>query len=120
LSTLKTSPVEIVTENVEPYDYDKNQPKPPQIPDEFPIAVVNKAAPSYVDAARTKRVQGRMRLRCVFTDNGFVQRVEFINLLDGLARQALFAALRLKFLPKEKDGVPQTVKRVIEYHFSLY
>jgi hypothetical protein len=120
LSSLPTSNINLVTKNVAPFiPPDKN--KAPDEPGVLPLAVGWKPAPSYVDNARVKGVQGEMQLRCTFAKDGFIPKIEFISLLpEGIARQVLFAALRIKFLPKEKDGVPETTERVVQYNFSLY
>lgn len=119
LSTLKTAPVEIVTQKVQPYNPDKN--KTPDEPNEKKLIVAWKPRASYIDAARMRGVQGTIQMRCRFSEDGFIPRIEFIKILpEGLARQTLFALLRVKFLPKEKDGKPVSSDRVVEYQFTLY
>lgn len=119
LSSLKTSRVEIVSQNVQPYIPDKN--KKPDEPNEKKLIIAWKPRASYIDVARMRGVQGTIQMRCRFSEDGFIPRIEFIKILpEGLARQTLFALLRVKFLPKEIDGKPVTSDRVIEYKFTLY
>jgi hypothetical protein len=60
-------------------------------------------------------------LKIVFAENGFIPKIEATQVLpDGLLRQAVFAAIRIKFLPEEKDDIPQTITKTVEYSFAIY
>lgn len=89
--------------------------------DSTPLLVVSKPRPTYIDRARQKSVTGNVRLRLEFAVNGSIPNIELVQELpDGLTRQALFAALRLKFLPEERSGSPVITKRTLEYGFAIY
>lgn len=86
-----------------------------------PLIVVKKPTNAYTDVARMKNIQGIIQIRATFSENGFVPKMEIIKSLpEGLLRQAVFALLRLKFLPQMKDGKPESATKVIEYRFSIY
>jgi hypothetical protein len=77
--------------------------------------------PSYVDSARQSRAKGVIRIRMLFAADGFVPKVEILKTLpDGLLRQALFSAIRLRYLPQEKDGRPVDIKRTVDFSFDIY
>jgi hypothetical protein len=106
-----------------------NQPKPPPPPiaprpkteDPTPLLILLKPRPTYTDAARNDMTSGLIRARVTFEKSGRVSKVAFLEGLEnGLNRGAFFAALRLKFIPPEKDGAPQTITRVVEYNFSIW
>lgn len=85
------------------------------------LFIVSKPKPSFTDSARMRGVQGLIRLKTLFSQDGFVPKIEVTKSLpEGLLRQTVFAALRIKFLPEEKDGNPQSVTKTIEYNFTLY
>lgn len=97
------------------------KPKPPKDENALPIVILIKHSPSFTDAARSTGEDGLIRLRITFSADGSITKVALLKTLgEGLLRQAVFAALRMKFLPGEKDGKPQTVTKTVEYHFALY
>lgn len=86
-----------------------------------PVAIAVKPFSSYTNEARSARVSGTIVLRVTFADDGSIPKISFIRSLpNGLSRQALFCALRIKFLPQEKDGKPVTTVKSIEYSFDIY
>jgi TonB family protein len=85
------------------------------------IVIVSMVRATYVDNARQKNVQGSVRLRMEMAPNGYIPKIEVVRALaEGLTSQALYAALRLKFLPEEQDGKPVTRTKTLEYTFSIY
>ncbi len=82
-----------------------NKPKQP-VPEEKDVSkmlIVSKPFASYTEAARQKLTSGTITLRLTFTKDGWISRVSIMSgLPNGLNRQAVFAALRIKFLPHEK------------------
>ncbi len=115
ISKLKLSNIEIITKDVPSFD-----PKENDLPSDTTIekeVIGWKPFPSFVAAARG--TSGKIRLRCTLNENGFISKIEFINLLpNGLSRQVLFATLRIKFIPQEKNGYPIQSQKVFEYNFS--
>ena len=122
-SALKISQIEI-DENPEPYKKPAASPAaPPPVKDEnpTPFVIVLKPASSYTVAARQNVETGVVQLRVTFSEDGSVSKIGLLKTLKfGLTREAFFAALRIKFLPAEKDEKPLTVTKIIEYSFSLY
>jgi hypothetical protein len=119
-SALRSSEPSISITNEKP----KEPPKQSNVPkgiDPEAVILISKSKPSYTDAARMNRVQGTIRAKVEFSQEGYISKINFTQTLpEGLLRQALFAILRIKFLPKEKNGVPETITRTVEYSFSIY
>ena len=75
---------------------------------------------SYVPLARDHRVNGNVVLKLKVSEDGAITEVIVLESLpDGLVKQAIFGALRTKFLPKEKDGVPVSVYKTLEFGFHI-
>lgn len=120
-SALKISQIEF-DEKPEPFKFDASKPQKPNTDENaLPLQILFKPRPSYTDAARMSSERGTIQMRVTFSEDGFISKVGFLKTLKyGLLRQAFFAALRLKFLPREKDEKPQTVAKVIEYSFDIF
>lgn len=124
ISSLKRTEPEVTYEKPE----EKNaQPTKPPIassgedPDVTKFAVVGTPRVSYTDAARQSGTTGLIRLRLTFSPEGRVSKVGVLQELpSGLTRQAAIAALRIKYLPQEKNGTPVTIKKVVEFSFNMY
>ena len=124
LSQLQVSPINIAIK-VDP-DFGKN-PSPgkasgPVKVDENikRLTIVSKPAASYTEDARRAMVAGVIVLKVTFAKDGFVPQIIVIKSLpNGLVRQAVFCVLRIKFLPQEKDGNPETVIKAVEYSFDI-
>ena len=96
------------------------KPAPPD-PTVKPFVMVRGVRPSYVDAARARDTQGRVQLKLRLADDGFIPKLTVTSSLpNGLLRQAIFASIRTKFLPKEKDGIPVMVIVTMEFSFSIF
>lgn len=101
---------------------DTGQPANAKDPSIVPVKFFSMPRASYTQPAREKGVQGIILLRLTLTEDGFIPRIVVVGkaLGEGLIRHALFSALRIKFLPQEKNGVPETVEKKVEYSFSIY
>jgi TonB family protein len=89
-------------------------------PNPTPLLILNKPFASYTDAARRSLTSGKIVLRVTFEKDGRISKIAVLSgLPNGLNRSAFFAALRIKFIPEEKDGVPTTVSKPVEYTFSV-
>lgn len=88
------------------------------------VIILNKPNASYTAQARRNGlngVQGVVRLKPTLSADGFVSNIVVVKSLpDGLLRQALFAAIRIKFLPRENQGNPEDTVVTIDYSFSIY
>jgi TonB family protein len=124
-SALKATPIE-VDANPQPLkkpDASNNALPASPVKDEnaFPLVILYKSPASYTNAARMKGEKGIVSLRITFSQAGYVSKIAFLKSLgEGLLRQTAFAALRIKFLPQEKDGKPQTITKTVEYSFDIY
>lgn len=124
LSSLQITDVEIelkLDEKISPPKKNTNQQVPIKNEAEEKFSILNKQRPAYTDSARMSGVVGTVVLRTTFSADGYVPKITVLRELpNGLLRQTLFAALRIKFLPLEKDGKAESVVKVIEYSFSIY
>jgi len=122
-SALRVSPIEF-DENPAPLPKPSQPPvQPPLSKDEtaLPMTILIKPTPSYINSARMKGEKGTIQIRATFSEQGRIAKIAFLKTLkEGLVRQAVFAALRIKFLPAEKQGKPETVTKIIEYSFDIY
>lgn len=86
-----------------------------------PLWLLSTPKPTYSDEARDKTVSGIIKTRITFSENGSVSKVIFESLLaGGLNRNVFFSAIRLKFVPREKDGVPEATARTVMYNFTIF
>lgn len=92
-----------------------------QDPSIKPAVTVRATRVSYVPAARDHQVQGTIILKLKVNEDGAITEIVVLQSLpDGLLKQAVFGALRTKFLPREKDGVPVSVNKTLEFGFKIY
>lgn len=123
-SALKVSQLEI-DQNPEPFKKSiakKSKPSTP-IKDEnsVPLSIIVKPNPSYTDAAHQSGETGVVRIRMTFSKNGSVTKIGFLSTLNGgLLRQVVFAAIRIKFLPAEKEDKAIAVTKILDYEFRRY
>jgi TonB family protein len=83
--------------------------------------ILNKPRPTYSNQARKEGIGGTIRVRLTFSENGSISRVIFLTALPGgLNRNSFFTALKMRFLPAEKDGVFDTVTKTVEFSFAIY
>ena len=88
---------------------------------ENPILFLSKPKASYTEAARRAGNKGIIRLRIGFSDKGRVSKIGVLSdLPNGLLRNAVFSALRIKFIPQEKDDKLISTTAVVEYSFDIY
>jgi len=95
---------------------------PPQPePGVTPVKIISKPQARYTDQARSRGVQGAIRVAALLGADGRVHHVLIIKGLDpGLDRNAVAAARSIVFSPKLKDGVPVATVVTIDYTFSIY
>ena len=122
LSSLKVTDISVGS--------DLKAPEPQKKPDQKPVAkakdkndliILTRPRPSYVESARYGRVSGTVRVKAKFEDDGFMPEVVVLKQLpEGLLRQALFAAIRIRFLPKLENGRAVSTVKQIEYSFEVF
>ena len=62
-----------------------------------------------------------MNLRITFLSNGTVGEIAAIKKLPfGITESAIEAAKRIRFEPEYVNGSPITVKKVLQYSFTIY
>jgi TonB family protein len=94
---------------------------PPADPTVKRFKLLRAPNPSYVDSARRSGARGNVRVRVHFGGDGFVPKIEVLDPLDqGLLRQALYAAIRFRYLPQEKDGKSVDISRPVTFNFNIY
>jgi hypothetical protein len=125
LVELKSSPVDIkdfVPSQAANTIADKTPGAPSALdPSYVKVIVASKPRASYVKSARDLNVKGAVRLKLVLSEKGFIPSIQVVTALpEGLTRQAIFAALRLKFLPAKNGGMTIPVRKTLEYTFDIY
>lgn len=97
--------------------------KIPVVPseDRTSAVILMQPRPSFTDAIRaTRYFSGTGRLRLNFSRTGIISRAEALSELPaGLGRSCFFAAIRIRFLPAEKEGEAIDVAKTVEYGFVL-
>ncbi len=120
-ANLKQSEVEAITNAEPPKPPGNIFAKPTSDPNALPLVIVSQPIPSFTSSAKRSFETGNIQVRLTFSDEGRVSKVGIIKDLNaGLLRQSLFSAIRMKFLPAEKDGKPITVSKIVEYSFRIY
>lgn len=125
ISSVKNVVPEVVTESDERPETDVPAPSVPVKSEETPIRekliILHKTPAAYTFAARKNKVRGIIRLRLNFGADGKINKIKVVRSLpNGLLREAVLAALRMKFLPEEETGDPRSVTKLVEYNFNLY
>lgn len=87
----------------------------------LPMKVIGKPKPKYTDEARSTNLQGNVRLRVTFLNNGGIGNISPISGLPfGLTEQAIAAARKITFIPANRNGKNLFVTRVVVYTFIIY
>ena len=113
------------------YDIEKTKNEIKKPAEKNPIAVATpnpnglivlfKPRAEYTENARRGAEQGTLMLRMVLKANGHIGKITVVKKLEnGLTENAIRVASRIRFLPAEKDSVPFTVVKTIQYTFKLY
>jgi len=85
------------------------------------LVILQKVPAMYTDDARKANEQGAVRLRISFLPNGHIGKITVVSALSyGLTESAIRAAKRMKFIPVEKNGIPEARELTLEYGFSIY
>lgn len=83
--------------------------------------ITYKEKAKYTEIARINRVQGTVVLNVVFSVDGEIKNIRVVRgLEDGLLRQAIIAATKIRFQPATRDGQPVSTRGNLEYSFNLY
>ncbi len=86
-----------------------------------PIKIKTKPRPDYNYRAKLAGTQGKIMLAVLFSSKGIVGDVIVLEGLgNGLNRQAIEAARKIKFEPAKKNGKPVYVVKRLQYHFAIY
>src|SRR5262249_50045715 len=117
--TMKKGGITVRTED--PDNGKPSQLTVPAVDPTKPLVVVRKSIASYDPLARSQNVSGVVRLRLKLSENGSISEIVVLQSLPGgLLRQAVYAAVRTKFLPREKDGKPVASVVTFEWEFKIY
>jgi hypothetical protein len=122
LSNLKPITIEQIGYTVKEDDKPKDNIQTDKLIEkpEIPTIILSKPFASYTNEARQALVSGTIRLLVTFEKDGRISKIGVVkDLPNGLTRNAFFAALRVKFLPQEKQGELETTRKTIEYSFSV-
>lgn len=123
---LKKTPIMLGTKNAVSGRKTKEPPKkdnivPPVKPAIPKFVIIAKPRAYYTTPARMNAEEGSIQLRMTFAPTGGFLQVDVVARLEyGLLKQAIMAAMRLKFLPVEKEGKPEPHAATIQYGFTIY
>jgi TonB family protein len=82
--------------------------------------ILYKEKGKYTEEARNNRIEGTVVLNVVFTADGRITSIRVLRgLPDGLTEKAIEAALKVRFNPAVKNGVPVSVRGNLEFTFVL-
>lgn len=97
-------------------------PKKPDLKPEEKLVILTKPLPTFTNAARSNLTNGTMVLRVTFEPTGLISKIGLRGILgEGLARQAVFAAIRIRYLPPASGpDAMKAVTKQVEYSFSIY
>ncbi len=83
-------------------------------PTSKPFIMLNMPRVSY-------KKSGLIRLKATFSEFGQITKIVLLEKIDKYSlRDSAIAALRIKFLPQEKDDKPINVSKAMEYRFTIY
>jgi TonB family protein len=86
-----------------------------------PLMIIAKPRAKYTEYARHANEQGTVKLRVELLRNGAVGKIEALSTLKyGLTEQAIAAAKKIAFLPRQVNGVRVNSVVTFEYSFSIY
>lgn len=85
------------------------------------VKILTKEKPGYTDAARVANVQGTVTLKVTFLASGQIGSVSPISGLGyGLTEKAIAAARSIRFEPAQRNGVPYTTAKTVQFSFTIY
>lgn len=85
-----------------------------------PVEILFKPKPAYTDEARTRKIEGEVLLRVLFTASGEVKVIQVERGLGfGLDESAEAAARQIRFHPAEQDGQPVDSPAIVHIKFAM-
>ena len=79
-----------------------------------------KPTPMYPDKALEYKIEGKVKLRVVFSADGRVRNIEVVRSLGyGCDEAAVEAAGKIKFMPATRNGTPVSVRTTIDVEFDI-
>jgi TonB family protein len=85
-----------------------------------PVEILFKPKPAYTVEAREMRLEGEVSLQVIFQASGTIRVVRVVQGLGhGLDEAAQQAALRVRFKPAKRGGVPVDTNATIKISFEL-
>lgn len=86
-----------------------------------PLTILRKPQAKYTDSGRQNSTQGKIRLKIIFKADGQIGDIIVLQKLsNGLTKEAINAARKIKFLPAEIDGKAVDSTKIVEYQFTIY
>ena len=99
---------------------------PPEVPRSMPVsqgitdgAVIHRVQPVYPELARQSRLEGRVVLQAVITENGNVRDLKVVSGHPVLARAAQDAVAQWRYQPYLLNGKPVSMPTEIKLDFKL-
>jgi len=86
-----------------------------------PPKPISTAEPEFTDAARRNKIQGVVTVSVLVNEEGIPIDPQIVHSLEpGLDEKAIECALKYRFQPAMKEGVPVATRVTIEMNFRLY
>ncbi|MDR3772125.1 MAG: energy transducer TonB [Terracidiphilus sp.] len=86
-----------------------------------PPRPITTAEPEFTDAARKSKIQGVVTVSVLVNEEGIPIDPQVVHSLEpGLDEKAIECALKYRFQPAMKEGVPVATRITIEMNFRLY
>ena len=85
-----------------------------------PVFYLTRPIANYTERARRARTSGTVSLRVTFAKDGSIPSISVIESLEnGLTRASFFCALRIRFIPQERENEFITVMKTVSYSFDI-
>lgn len=86
----------------------------------LPPKLIQSSEPTYTEAAREAKIEGRVTLKAMLGVDGRLTEIALVNSLGyGLDEKAIACVTQWQFRPARRDDEPVTVKVTLEVNFRL-
>jgi hypothetical protein len=119
-SDLKATQISL-EENLEKTKQKKEKKKVDPDPKINPLSIVTQPLVLSLVAPSNNFLGGTVRLEVTFSEVGQISKIVVCEKLKPVfQRDVILSALRMKFLPEEKDDMPMSVTKTVQYNYGRY
>ena len=91
------------------------------LPRNSPLQLLTQPSPVYPEEARSKRIQGTVTLSVMFLADGTIGDVSVVKGINkAFNESAMEAAKQIQFEPQRRNGKPVSIRKTVEYSFSIF